>query len=190
MCAYLSIGRHPVRQFFSQKLPSTEPSRSSVNGDRSPKLDKTVTSQPQRASVHHSRLDAFQSVVQPNRTFSSLQAYQNHVASLQQRDDRSGGRGYPIGLCSPMPQRKFGGGGPPASLPVRHVCVYLVTVYFALWSNKLFYTISLLVGTGLIFALSLLSVGKSQFERNTMEIAFRVASPLANQFASRRTGKY
>uniref|UniRef100_A0AAR5Q5B1 mitogen-activated protein kinase kinase n=1 Tax=Dendroctonus ponderosae TaxID=77166 RepID=A0AAR5Q5B1_DENPD len=141
-----ATSRHPVRQFFSmqQKLSSTQPSRSAVNGGRSPKPDKflnppdvrtgSVSSQQsaclssaeESQSVRHSRLDAFQSVVQArpghaNRTFSSLQAYQNHVASLQQRDEHSGGRGYQIGLCSPMPQRKFGDGSSaalgPSSLP-------------------------------------------------------------------------
>lgn len=78
---------------------------------------------------HRSRLDAFQtgcqqkpvtSTSQANRSFSPLQAYQNHIASLQQRDECVGTRGYPIGLCSPMPQRKFGGGivhSGPSSLP-------------------------------------------------------------------------
>ncbi|CAG9768898.1 unnamed protein product [Ceutorhynchus assimilis] len=131
--------RHPVRQFFTiqqkQQQPSKQPalqffSNSTMNGSHHPsKSDQSQDNQFQVKPVfahssqpsepkpgnHSSRLDAFQArPVVPNRSFSPLQAYQNHIASIQQRDGSN--RSYPLGLCSPMPQRKFASSGP-TSLP-------------------------------------------------------------------------
>ncbi|XP_050306370.1 dual specificity mitogen-activated protein kinase kinase 7-like isoform X2 [Anthonomus grandis grandis] len=132
-----AAARHPVRQFFSMqqkpalsKLPTAQTIQ---NGSHfAPKPIKPLVSQLQSRSsgrdedergssvgpqqgFHSSRLEAFQlggSVSRPvsnNRSFSPLQAYQNHIAAMQQRDEIGVNKAYPVGLCSPMPQRKFGG---------------------------------------------------------------------------------
>lgn len=101
--------------------PLTADARTVVSIDTrtAPNSDKVdARTSPQVA--HHSRLDAFQARPPANRSFSPLQAYQNHIASIQRRDEPGNARGLPIGLCSPMPQRKFGGGSGPSSLPVSH----------------------------------------------------------------------
>lgn len=122
---------------------SYDPSRTAVNTQFQPKAgfaqaptshiqsNVNETRMPAGPQVtHHSRLDAYQSGGQSrptmaDRSFSPLQAYQNHIASMQQREGYGGSRGYPIGLCSPMPQRKFLGGvgnSGPSSLPVSILC--------------------------------------------------------------------
>lgn len=89
-------------------------------------VDSKVDARTSPQVAHHSRLDAFQARPPANRSFSPLQAYQNHIASIQRRDEPGNARGLPIGLCSPMPQRKFGGGSGPSSLPVSYLLSLLL----------------------------------------------------------------
>ncbi|KAL1505988.1 hypothetical protein ABEB36_005429 [Hypothenemus hampei] len=132
--------RHPINQFFSKQASTVSPlsnkiPTSSINGTHTitrtditnnANANPTTSNQPKYGSpiMHQSRLDSYQATSRPivqTKTFSPLQVYQNHIASLQQRDLYTGSRGYPIGLCSPLPQRKFGGGAAidsgPSSLP-------------------------------------------------------------------------
>ncbi|XP_076251349.1 dual specificity mitogen-activated protein kinase kinase 7-like [Rhynchophorus ferrugineus] len=106
----------PVRSFFtSQPRNGTNVSPTNTITISSSKFEIHPRQAPSYG--HNSRLDAFQAQEERSphatRSFSPLQAYQNHLAALQQRD------AYSTGLGSPMPQRKFVGGinSGPSSLP-------------------------------------------------------------------------
>ncbi|XP_066150764.1 dual specificity mitogen-activated protein kinase kinase 7-like isoform X1 [Euwallacea fornicatus] len=121
-----AAARHKESLITMQQKPP--PAHPTVNGTNSALFEQPRPTfdhhfQPRATPVtHFSRLDAYQSKPPPihnptNRSFSPLQVYQNHIAAMQQRNIYGGGtKGSPVGLCSPMPHRKFANSGP-SSLP-------------------------------------------------------------------------